>query len=121
MDDAHTRPCAPSSSRQSERRRDHRSKIDLLLNRYLDGRPYMCRATDISRTGMRVVPLIEPQDAGRFRYMGLQFQLPGSDRIITASGEAVSCDVGSRQVGIRFTAIAPDHVALIDGLTLPAA
>ena len=91
------------SSRTSsrDRRGEERREVDLLINRFLNGYPYLCRATNISRTGMRVVPLHEP--AVETPFMGLQFQLPGSDEIVTASGEAV-CAVGSAgPVGIRFT------------------
>ena len=98
-------------SRETDRRLDSRASVDLYMNRYLDGEPYLCRATDISRSGMRLEPLHEPEGAHRF--MGLQFQLPGSDRVITASAEAVSLPAG-RGVGIRLTRIAPEHLAIID-------
>jgi hypothetical protein len=79
--------------------------VDLLINRFLNGYPYLCRATNISRTGMRVVPLSEPSVATRF--MGLQFQLPGSQEVITASGEAVFASGSRAPVGIRFTRMPP--------------
>ena len=47
-----------------DRRREDRRDVDLLVNRFLNGYPYLCRATDISRTGMRVVPLNQPADVG---------------------------------------------------------
>jgi hypothetical protein len=37
--------------------------------------------------------------------MGLQFQLPGSDEIVTASGEAVFASGSCGPVGIRFTRV----------------
>jgi hypothetical protein len=43
----------------------------------------------------------------------LQFQLPGTDTIITASGEAISADAAST-VGIRFTNLPPDAARAID-------
>jgi hypothetical protein len=52
---------------------------------------------------MRVVPLCEP--AATTRFMGLQFQLPGSDEIVTASGEAVFASGSCGPVGIRFTRV----------------
>jgi hypothetical protein len=75
--------------------------VDLLVNRFLNGYPYLCRATNISRTGMRVVPLGEPE--GMTPFVGLQFQLPGSEEIVTASGEAVFASGPGGPVGIRFT------------------
>ena len=71
------------------------------MNRFLDGYPYLCRATNISRTGIRVVPLHEPAVVTQF--MVLQFQLPGSEEIVTASGEAVFASGSRAPVGIRFT------------------
>ncbi len=97
------------------RRRNQRAKVDLLANRFLDGQPYVCRVTDLSLSGLRLVPLIEPQ--GQHRFMGLQLQLPGSSVVVTASAEAV---VGSRDggggggpagasgTGARFTNLPPE-------------
>ena len=69
----------------------------------MNGYPYLCRATNISRNGIRVVPLGEPAVAMRF--MGLQFQLPGSEEIVTASGETVFASGSRGPVGIRFTRV----------------
>jgi hypothetical protein len=96
----------------SERREDQRCEVDLLVNRFLNGYPYLCRATDISRTGMRIVPLLEPSNAPR--YMGLQFQLPGTDEILTASGEAVFEAGEKGAVGIRFTRVPSGSAALLE-------
>jgi hypothetical protein len=97
-----------SRDRRGEARRD----VDLLINRFLNGYPYLCRATNISRSGIRVVPLHEPAVATRF--MGLQFQLPGSEEVVTASGEAVFAQGSQAPVGIRFTRIPPESAAQID-------
>jgi hypothetical protein len=56
-------------------------------------------------TGIRVVPFSEP--AGTARFMGLQFQLPGSEEVVTASGEAVFGSGSRGPVGIRFTRVPP--------------
>jgi hypothetical protein len=95
-----------------DRRNNDRRPVDLLINRFLNGYPYMCRATDISRSGMRIVPMLEPTEAPRF--MGLQFQLPGSNDVITASGEAVFVAGERGAVGIRFTKLPSESAALID-------
>lgn len=71
------------------------------MNRFLNGYPYLCRASDISRTGMRIHP-ISGGAKGPARFVGLQFQLPGSNDVITASGEIVSSDA-TGPVGVRFT------------------
>jgi hypothetical protein len=85
----------------TERRADPRREIDLLMNRFLNGYPYLCRASDISRTGMRLHPISGANSATRF--VGLQFQLPGSGDVVTASGEVVSAPAKDGPVGVRFT------------------
>jgi hypothetical protein len=86
---------------KSERRTDPRREIDLLMNRFLNGYPYLCRASDISRTGMRIHPISGASSATRF--VGLQFQLPGSADVITASGEVVAGPGNDGPCGVRFT------------------
>jgi hypothetical protein len=93
------------------RRTNARAKVDLLINRFLDGHPYLCRVTDISPTGMRLVPFLEPQRTPRF--MGLQFQLPGTDTVITASGEVVNTCGADAGTGVRFTKLPPECASLI--------
>ena len=101
----------------SDRRYNTRVKVDLLVNRFLNGHPYMCRMTDLSRTGARLVPILEPEARQAPRFVGLQFQLPGRDDILTASGELVSTDPGreaSRAVGVRFSNLPPDSAWAIE-------
>jgi hypothetical protein len=107
------------SSRPSDRRAAKRIPLDVLANRFLDGYPYLCRTTDISRQGMRLRRFNEPTSHSQF--VGLQFQLPGSDDVITASGEIVSRDDGRRALGIRFTHLAPNAAAAIDRFLARAA
>ena len=71
------------------------------MNRFLNGYPYLCRASDISRTGIRLQPISGANSATRF--VGLQFQLPGSGDVITASGEVVSSRGKDGPLGVRFT------------------
>jgi PilZ domain len=93
------------------RRSTPRTKVDLLINRFLDGHPYLCRMTDISQTGLRLIPLLEPKDAPR--YMGLQFQLPGIETVLTASAEAISRSDEKFGTGVRFTNLAPECASVI--------
>jgi hypothetical protein len=97
--------CTINNSPQSrtDRRENPRQEIDILMNRFLDGYPYLCRATDISRTGMRIQPI--SQGGNHVRFVGLEFQLPGSDDVLTASGEIVSTRSDQGSIGIRFTQI----------------
>lgn len=99
----HTTAVDKAISGNRERRADPRREIDLLMNRFLNGYPYLCRASDISRTGMRIHP-ISGAGSSPSRFVGLQFQLPGSNDVITASGEVVSTPSGG-PLGVRFTAM----------------
>ncbi len=90
----------------SERRTRLRARLDVFANRFLDGYPYLCRATEISLDGLRLMRLHEPELPPP-RFVGLQFQLPGSSDVLTASGEVVFDDPRSRAVGLRFTHLAP--------------
>jgi hypothetical protein len=96
----------------SDRRLARRAPIDVLANRFLDGYPYLCRATDISRGGLRLYRFNQPDSSSRF--VGLQFQLPGCDEVLTASGEIVSENGDERTVGVRFTHLPPHAAAAIE-------
>jgi hypothetical protein len=99
----------------SDRRYDTRVNVDLLINRFLNGHPYMCRMTNISRTGARLVPILEPAMRDAPRFVGLQFQLPGRDEIVTASGEMILEGApANRAVGVRFTNLPPDSAWAIE-------
>lgn len=100
-----------------ERRTSNRTKVDIFINRFLNGHPYMCRMTDISPTGMRIVPLLEP--AAVPRYMGLQFQLPGVDGVLTAAAVAVPGRRSGQGVGVRFTALPPECAQAIQKFVQP--
>ncbi len=97
-----------------DRRTSNRKKIDLFVNKFMNGYPYLCRATNISRTGIRLARLQEPLPASAPRYVGLQFQLPGSQQIITASGELVSDDQEDGELGVRFTGLPDASAADLD-------
>lgn len=90
---------AMSPPSKYDRRYAKRASVDLFMNRFLDGHPYLCVARDVSRTGMRLLTLLGPQLPNHF--VGLQFQLPGSDVVLTASGEVVRN--GEAELSIRFT------------------
>ena len=96
----------------SDRRYNKRVKVDMFINRFLNGQPYMCRMVDISRTGIRLAPMLEPVGGQSPSYMGLQFQLPDRNDILTASGVAITRD--DKTVGIRFTSLPPDAAWAIE-------
>ena len=121
-DDAHMqttidRGCdrGSDSSTDADRRSQRRAKTDLFVNRFLNGHPYLCRMTNISRSGARLVPINEPRLTPAPAYMGLQFQLPGRPEIVTAFGETATTE-GGRSVGIRFTRLPASAAAAIDDL-----
>ena len=84
----------------------------MFINRFLNGQPYMCRMVDISRTGIRLAPMIEPDGGRAPSYMGLQFQLPDRNEVLTASGETITRD--DKTVGVRFTSLPPDAAWAIE-------
>ncbi|AKJ03513.1 PilZ domain-containing protein [Archangium gephyra] len=105
----------------SDKRKNARVPLDIYLNKYMGGVPYMARAADISQEGVSLARLLEPeQDTRR---VGLQFQLPGSDEVIYAEGEVVRewVEAGAHQganqderSGVRFTLLTQRHRRLID-------
>jgi hypothetical protein len=96
-----------------EKRSSRRARVDMYLNKYVEGVPYMARAADISPEGVRIAHLIEP--IHEERRVGLQFQLPGSAELIYAEGEVVRhwSDKRCEGSGVRFTLIADRHRKLI--------
>jgi hypothetical protein len=107
----------------SDRRAMRRARTDLFVNRFLNGHPYLCRMTDISLSGARLVAINEPRISPPPVFMGLQFQLPGRREVLTASGEAVTRE-GEEQdghaVGVRFTRLPPAAAAAIEALLTAA-
>ena len=99
----------------SEQRKAGRAPLDIYLNKYVSGVPYLARSQDISPEGIRLARLLEPEHSQR--RVGLQFQLPGSDEVIYAEGEMV--DPGAKlkgskeQHGVRFTLLTERHRRLI--------
>ncbi|MDX2014972.1 MAG: PilZ domain-containing protein [Myxococcaceae bacterium] len=98
------------------KRKNDRVNLDIYLNKYVAGVPYMARASDISREGVGLAHLIEPQMAGK--RVGLQFQLPGSEEVIYAEGEVVrewaDLDHNEEGSGVKFTLLTERHRRLID-------
>ncbi len=97
-----------------DKRKASRAPLDIYLNKYVSGVPYMARTSDISPEGVSLAHLIEPQHHSR--KVGLQFQLPGSPEIIYAEGETVREWVGSKSEGsgVRFTVLNERHRRMID-------
>jgi hypothetical protein len=110
------RRTAMGTSLNDDRRLDFRVPVDFLLNKYVKGRPYLCRAANISRCGLLVERIFEPELAQQ--RIGLQFQLPDTDRVITCAGRVLYDHEWLPANGVAFTAISEDHQALIDHFIL---
>ncbi len=95
-----------------DRRMDFRVPVDFILNKYVHGRPYLSRATNLSRTGLLVHRVFEPEH--RESWVGLQFQLPGCDRVITCAGKILYHHEWLPANGVEITSISDDHQAMID-------
>lgn len=98
----------------SDKRKRNRAPLDVYLNKYVGGVPYMARAADISADGVSLAHLIEPQH--HKKRVGLQFQLPGTEEVIYAEGEVVREWLGEdvEGSGVRFTLLTERHKRLID-------
>jgi hypothetical protein len=98
----------------TDQRKTQRVPLDIYLNKFIRGVPFMVRARDISPEGIFLTQLIEP-DAGEPR-VGLQLQLPGTSEVIYAEGEIVRDGHSPRGGGhgIRFTLLTGYHRRLIE-------
>jgi hypothetical protein len=100
----------------SDKRKNGRVPLDIYLNKYVAGVPYMARTSNISKEGVSLAHLIEPQLNGK--RVGLQFQLPGSEEVIYAEGEVVRewAELSRKREGsgIKFTLLTERHRRLIE-------
>ncbi len=86
--------------------------IDILINKYIDGEPHCCRAVNLSRGGMLLYKIFEPDVP--HHDVSLEFQLPGSQRILRVDGVALSEHPWARAHGVRFVRMSDDDRALLD-------
>jgi len=103
-------------------RRNRRIPLDLYVNKLINGVPFMVRTSNLSKGGVFVHRLIEPEtpvDA----HIALEFTLPGSKEVLWAEAEISH---GSREggVGLSFRDLTPrvarkinDFVDSSSGLT----
>lgn len=95
-----------------ESRRDRRVSLDILLNKYIDGLPHVCRAVNISRGGMLLYRVFEPQIP--HQEVSVEFQLPGSERVLRADGQVLQEHLTSKSFGVRFTRMDQEDRLFID-------
>lgn len=113
------------------RRDDRRIPLQTFLNEYVQERPYRGMILDLSEHGLRVQRLLRPTHR-QSRVVQLEFELPGTNEIIWAKGEACFDElepapfgpVGSGPVatlhssGIRVVALAERHARLMRDFVL---
>lgn len=110
------------STARADARRHARTPLDIVLNKYIRGQPHLCRAVNLSRGGMLLRKVFEPDVA--HDAVTLEFQLPGSDEVLRAEGVALMDGKEARAVGVRFTqmsAAAASALELYLGARLGAA
>ncbi len=97
---------------QNDRRRDARHTIDLLVNKYVGGDPHLCRAVNLSRRGMLLYKVFEPDlPVGEVE---IEFQLPGEDRVRRLAGVTFAEHPWARAHGVRFTRISDGDAEAIE-------
>ncbi len=93
-----------------ERRSSKRTRIDLMINKYIDGYPYACRAVDISKGGLLVERIREPKHDRKF--YPVEIGIPGmSDRIWVWARHVRS---EGRSQALRFVAMDPFDQLFLD-------
>jgi len=94
-----------------DNRAERRMPIDILLNKYIDGEPHTCRGVNISRGGMLLYKIFEPDlEQGE---VSLEFQLPGSQRILRVDGVTLAEHRWARAHGVRFKSMSDDDRELL--------
>ena len=89
-----------------DQRREKRAPVDLMLNKYINGEPHLCRAVNLSRGGMLLRKIFEPE-LSHHRVL-LEFQLPGNDQVLRVEGVALMESPEARTVGVRFTSLSKE-------------
>ena len=95
---------------QPERRTSARHSIDILINAFHNGLPTLCLGSNVSEDGMALRALQDVQ-ATVASFLDLEFQLPGTDRVISARGEVRRRASG--QLGLFFERISESDRAQI--------
>ena len=97
-----------------DRRLGNRIPLELLMNEYMQDRPYRALSVNISESGLYVNKVVGSL-ARRSRVVGLEFELPGTSEVIWARGEVCydTIDDCFHGQGIRFTGMPKVHQRLI--------
>jgi hypothetical protein len=85
-----------------ERRNETRRPVDLMFNKYIEGRPYLCHALNISGGGLLAATFCEPERQPESFAVELRF--PGQDRSTWLWARTVRRD--AHQQALAFMALA---------------
>jgi hypothetical protein len=96
----------------NDKRHERRNAINILCNKYIEGEPHVCRAVNLSRGGMLLYKVFEPDVA--HDEVSVEFQIPGSNRIVRADGVTLAEHRWARAHGVRFTRMADEDRELIE-------
>jgi hypothetical protein len=97
-----------------DRRLGNRIPMELLMNEYMNDKPYRALSVNISESGLYVNKVVGSLSR-RSRVVGLEFELPGTSEVIWARGEVCydTIDDCFHGQGIRFTGMPKVHQRLI--------
>ena len=76
-------------------RRYKRAPVQAYVNKIIGNEPHLSMMRNISAGGLYLEKLLEPQDQ-EANHVGLEFQLPGSSRVIWAVGSILRDDQASQ-------------------------
>lgn len=98
-----------------ERRRSPRQPTDIFFNKYLDGHPYLCRALEVSKSGILAQTHIEPErQAGAFP---VEIRFPGQERSLWLWGRSVRR--GKSRQAIEFVGVRRQELERIEQALQP--
>jgi hypothetical protein len=98
---------------RTQARQETRVSVDFYVNKMINGVPHLARTKDISRKGLYLHRLLEPQTPPRAR-ISLEFMVPGTDEIIWTEAVVVHGRNTRRGVGLRFVDLSPRQAEIID-------
>ncbi len=99
-----------------ENRLEPRKPFDAYLNKYVCDEPFMVRSADISKNGIYLHKLIEPNIPDGTIMVSLEFMLPNSNEVIWVRGAVIreGSRWGTDGVGVWFTIVPNAYRRLID-------
>ncbi len=86
-------------------RLNRRVPVDMYVNKMINGVPHLARVTNLSRDGLFLKRVLEPQTAPG-AHLAVEFLLPDSDEVIWTEAEVVHSH-GETGQGLRFIDLAP--------------